>query len=176
MQACRVLENGGVIVCPTDTIPGLSCLPTQADALRRILAIKQRPADKGLILISSQLALLENYIQPLTPPQRDRITSATTPTTWLATAAASVNPDITGSHTTLAIRLCQHEIVEQLCETVQQPLISTSANIHGQASAISNDEISDKVKDQVDLILSGSVGTEQASIIRRLDNDKVIRA
>lgn len=175
-QACRVLENGGVIICPTDTIPGLSCLPTQTAALQKILAIKKRPVDKGLILIANQLSFVEPYIEPVSTKHQERINNSNTPTTWLAKARNTVNQMITGKHSTLAFRICDHDVVSHLCEALQQPLVSTSANIHGQTTVSSNEEISAQVIDQVDVVLSGAVGTKKASIIRRLDDDKVIRS
>lgn len=174
-QACRVLENGGVIVCPTDTIPGLSCLATQPDALRRIFAIKQRPADNGLILISNKVSLVQPYLEPLNASQLSRINDNDEPTTWLAEARPTVDKMITGKHSTLAFRICAHEVVTHLCDALQQPLVSTSANVHGKATATSNEEIDAKIKEQVEVVLTGSTGTRQASIIKRLDNGTVIR-
>jgi len=175
-RAGRVLQNGGVIICPTDAIPGLSCLADQEFAIQEILSIKQRPADMGLILLADQLALFTPFIQPLSPAQSAAIENTNKPTTWLVPPRDSVSRLITGKHPTLAIRICDHEVVQQLCEATQQVLISTSANVHGQKTVTCNADLTPEVRERVDMILPDAPGTGQASIIKHLDNDKVVRS
>ena len=174
-QAIEVLNNDGIIITVTDTIPGLSCLANSANAIQKIIEIKQRPDDKGLILTAGQLPLLEGYCQSMSAPQRERIETTAEPTTWLVKARVSINKHLTGSYDTIAIRLSNHPLIAALTEALQQPLVTTSANLHAQASVSELDQISNQVVDQVDLVLDGPAGTGSASVIIRLDNNQTIR-
>ncbi len=174
-QAIQVLSDDGVIITVTDTIPGLSCLASSAIAIEKIIAIKQRPSDKGLILTAGQLQLLEAYCQPITAPQRARIEQTTRPTTWLVKARVSLNKMLTGTYDTIAIRLSNHPVIAELSEALDEPLVTTSANMHAQASVATLQDISEEVVNQVDLVLDGPAGTGTASIIKRLDNNQTIR-
>lgn len=174
-QAFKVLNNDGVIITVTDTIPGLSCLANSPAAIQKIIDIKQRPDDKGLILTAGQLPLLEGYCQSISTPQRARILETNEPTTWLVKARVSINSHLTGSYDTIAIRLSSHPLITALTEALQQPLVTTSANLHAQTSVSELSEISEQVINQVDLVLEGTAGTGTASIIKRLDNNQTIR-
>ncbi|CAA9892373.1 putative ribosome maturation factor [Candidatus Methylobacter favarea] len=127
-NAIRHIKAGDVIAYPTEAVYGLGCDPLNEAAVRTLLDIKQRPIEKGLILIASSLAQLRPYlildktilehIQPTWPG----------PVTWSVPARPWVPEWLTGAHKTLAVRVTNHPIASQLCAHYGGPLVSTSAN------------------------------------------------
>jgi hypothetical protein len=96
-KAVRVLRDGGVVCCPTEGVFGLSCMPDDALAIIRLLAIKQRDAAKGLILIAASKEQLQDWIA--IPPERIPDPDPTRPITWIVPAAANVSILVRGEHT-----------------------------------------------------------------------------
>ncbi len=130
----RHLHSGGLVAYATESCFGLGCDPRNARAIRRLLAVKQRPRNKGLILVSDQLSRLEPFLQKLMPSTRADLTRYWPgPTTLLLPARAP--RQLTGAHIQLAVRVSAHTDTARLCHHLQMPLVSTSANVHGAKSA-----------------------------------------
>lgn len=173
--ALSVLHDDGVIACPTDTIPGLSCFADSEPAIRRILDIKQRPPDKGLILLADTVLDLGGYIVVPDDQEQATITSTHEPTTWLVPAADGVSPLIRGRFDTVAVRLCRHPLIRQLVRHSGKPLVSTSANLGGQSAPEKMQLLDEKIISAVDYVLNGPNGTGRASTIRALVDNRRIR-
>lgn len=175
--AADVIREDGVIAYPTETLPGLGCLASSQAAVKKLLEIKKRTAEKGLILLASKLEQLEPWIAPLDTKQRQKLRlPSTTPTTWLVPAAnKKTNPLVQGKHDKLAIRITTHPVARELCDLTGEAIISTSANLAGDPAALQLDEISPAILEQLDLILIGPEGTRKPSKIRDLISDQVIR-
>lgn len=127
--AVRHLERGGIIAYPTEAVYGLGCDPQSERAVRKILDLKARPPEKGLILIAARFAQLLPFIQM--PPAEILARILPTwpgPVTWLLEVAPSVPEWLRGNHTTLAVRVTAHPIAAALCLAFGSPLVSTSAN------------------------------------------------
>lgn len=143
---------------PTESVYGLHCLPHHLNAIKKILQLKQRSEDKGLILIASCWAQLDEYIAPLPDRVKEKVESAcAVPTTWIIPARQQVSPLITGEFNTVAVRITTHLFISCLCDLLNSPLISTSANISGQAVARSAAEIKAIFPEGIDLIIEGEV-------------------
>ncbi len=127
-NAVRHLKAGEVIAYPTEAVYGLGCDPLNENAVMRLLEIKHRPIEKGLILIASSLEQLYPYLV-LGPTIIERV-SATWPgpVTWVIPAQPWVPQWLTGDHDSLAVRVTAHPIAAALCEQFDGPLVSTSAN------------------------------------------------
>lgn len=174
--ASCVIREGGIIAYPTETLPGLGCLASSEAAVKKLLKIKKRTADKGLILLASQFEQLEPWMAPLDPQQRQKLLlSSATPTTWLVPSAEKTNPLVQGKHDRLAVRITTHPVARELCRLTGEAIISTSANLTGEPTALHLDEISPAILDQLDLILIGSEGNRKPSKIRDLVSDRVVR-
>ena len=133
-EAATALHAGGVIACPTEAVWGLGCDPFNQTAVLRLLAIKQRPVDKGLILIAASLAQLDGLADwsALPPARRDEVLASWPgPHTWIVPATARVPRWITGAHDGVAVRVSAHPVVVALCEAFGGVLVSTSANPAG---------------------------------------------
>jgi len=125
------LKAGQVIAYPTESVYGLGCDPFNETAVRQVLDIKNRPIEKGMILIASKIEQVEKLIDTrfLTP----KILSSwqENPITWVIPASDQAPQWITGKHDTLAIRLSQHTTVVKICNEFNSALVSTSANPAG---------------------------------------------
>ena len=175
--AITALKQGGIIAYPTEAVWGLGCDPFNQEAVLKLLALKQRPQSKGLILIAANVAQIEPYLQLLTPEQRERVVSSwPAAQTWVVPVAASVPPWIRGEHLSLAIRVSAHAPVQALCEAFGAPIISTSANVSTQATAQNPTQIVSIFANGVDYIVDAPLGGNQnPSQIRDARTGAVLR-
>ncbi|MEW5757691.1 MAG: L-threonylcarbamoyladenylate synthase [Pseudomonadota bacterium] len=159
--AARVLHDGGLIAYPTEAVYGLGCDPTNEEAVERLLELKQRPVEKGLILIASKMDQLAPYIDwpALNDQQRARIMQSWPgPFTWLIPALPDTPVWLRGKYNSLAVRITAHPIAAALCEAAGSALVSTSANLSGHRPARSALEARQALGDRLDYILPGRVG------------------
>lgn len=144
-DAIHALRNGEVIAYPTETVFGLGCDPNNASAVQRILDIKQRPIEKGLIVIAGELSQLDEWvdvahIQKEYPQVIDSWQADQPPTTWCVPCKTSTPKCLTGAFDTLAVRVSQNTTVKALCEALGTGIVSTSANPTGFPPAHTTDE------------------------------------
>lgn len=173
-QAIARLKAGGIIAYPTEGVWGLGCLWTDEAAIKEILRLKQRPLEKGMIILCAQLSDIEMHLLQLTPEQRQQVEQQTLqPVTWVLPCKLSVPISVRGQHTSIAVRFSRHPQVQALCAKVG-PIISTSANPTGLAAAMSASEVRHYFNDQLNYILPGELGGfSKPSEIRTLDGRKV---
>ncbi len=158
----RLFLSGGVFAYPTEAVYGLGCNPLDPYAVHRILAIKQRPANKGLILIAADLDQLLPFIRPLPDPVMAPILASWPgPHTWLLPAATDVPHWIKGEHDTVAVRVTSHPIAAALCRACQSPLISTSANTAGKKPITTSLGVRKQLPYGIDHIVAGSLGVSK---------------
>ena len=175
----RAILQGAVIAYPTDTIWGLGCHPLLIHSVARILSIKHRPVEKGLILICSKLAFIEPYISDrLSSEQAARLTPSTNqPVTWLVPASDHCPFWIQGHSSSVAIRVTDHPLIREICEQIRSPIVSTSANKAGSATVRNAWQARHQFIEQVDYIVGGyDSGTKHASEIKSLESGQIIRA
>lgn len=128
-QAVESLNAGGVIAYPTEAVYGLGCDPWDQDAVMRILDIKQRPWQKGLILIAADFNQLQAFIKPVDADILQQLNATWPgPTTWLLPVRPDVPKLITGENNTIAVRVTAHKQTAALCRAFGGAIISTSAN------------------------------------------------
>lgn len=157
--AIAALKSGGIIAYPTEGVFGLGCDPQNTLAIERLLALKQRPSDKGFILIASDWKQLQPYLQPLTSQQMQRVMQTWPgPVTWVIPAADSIPGLLKGMHNTLAVRITSHPIAAQLCREFGGAIISTSANLSGQPACTTADAIKTLLGDEINVIVEGKTG------------------
>ena len=173
----RAIAAGAVFGYPTDTIWGFGCDPLNPQSVARLLQIKQRKVEKGLILLTSDLRYCEPFIR-LAAGQRAMLeTPAATPTTWLVEASDRCPPWIRGIYPTVAIRVTDHPLVRFLCERLRLPLVSTSANRGGKSTVRSALQLRRQFADEVDFIVTGfNTGGGRASEIKSLASGNILRA
>lgn len=155
------LRRGGVVAYPTEAVWGLGCDPRDEAASLRLLALKQREVDKGLILIAADEAQLAPFIdmQALDAAQGDAVRASWPgPHTWIVPASASAPRWITGTHAGIAVRVSAHPVVVELCKAFGGALVSTSANRAGDPAAHTIDALDPRIVDAVDAVAGGETG------------------
>jgi L-threonylcarbamoyladenylate synthase len=168
-NAIRALNNKEVIAYPTEAVFGVGCDPDSETAVMRLLALKQRPVEKGLILIAANFEQLKSYIADnlLTDVQREAVFSCWPgPVTFVFPARASTPRWLTGRFDTLAVRVTDHPLVVELCQAYGKPLVSTSANLTGQEPCRTVDEVLAQFGDAFPVVNGETGGRLNPSEIR----------
>lgn len=176
-QAVRIILRGGVIAYPTEAVYGLGCLPDDYYAVSRILRLKNRPVEKGLILVAAHVEQLEAYIQfPDESVRRNVLSTWPGPVTWVLPARPEVPIWLRGHHKTIAVRVSDHKVVRSLCEKTGA-LVSTSANPSNRPPARSALKVRDYFRGSLDYILQANVGSSRKPTeIRDAVSGKILRS
>ena len=160
-DAAHVLHRGGVVAYPTEAVWGLGCDPFDETAVMRLLALKQRTPDKGLILVAGALEQFDGLLDWDVLPTDRRVAVFATwpgPHTWIVPATGRVPYWITGRHDGVAARVSAHPDVVALCAAFGGPLVSTSANLGGEPPAFGRDALDPRLLAQLDGICTGETG------------------
>lgn len=132
MQCAHALAQGAVLAYPTEAVWGLGCDPFNAHAVQHILDLKKRSADKGLILVAASIEQFNFLLEPLNPKQKALLEASWLGhTTWLVPHNNRVSPLLSGKHSSIALRVSAHPLVQALCLLHKGPIVSTSANPQG---------------------------------------------
>lgn len=174
--AKKLIDNGGVIAYPTESVFGLGCDPLNYSAVERLCQLKNRSLSKGLILIASHPDQLLPFAR-LSPKQIKTLQARRSkPTTWIVPASETCPLWLRGIHDGIAVRLTQHPLAKQLCEYSGRALVSTSANASGQAAARKALTVQRVFGQAIDLILHGETGHyRHASEILDIGSRQVLR-
>ncbi len=174
-----VLRRGGVIAYPTEAVWGLGCDPFDQAAVLRLLALKQRPVDKGLILVAAAIPQLDGLVDwNALPTQRREAVLADWPGphTWIVPATPRVPRWITGDHHGVAVRVSAHPVVSALCDAFGGALVSTSANSTGAPAPKTLAECDPELLAALDGIAIGETGgLERPTAIRDALSAAVLR-
>ena len=152
-QACAVMERGGVILYPTDTIWGIGCDATNSEAVRRVYEIKRRADNKALIVLTDSMAKVEFYVDEIPDIAWDLVELSAKPLTIIYSGARNLAPELLGDDGSVGIRVTQESFSQALCRKFRKPIVSTSANVSGDKSPCNFAEISDEIKQAVDYIV-----------------------
>lgn len=152
-KANEVLQSGGVILYPTDTIWGIGCDATNADAVKRVYAIKQRSDSKSMLVLLDNPVKLNYYVGDTPDIAMDLIDLSEKPLTIIFSGARNVAENLIAEDGSLGIRITNEEFSRNLCRQFRKPIVSTSANISGEKAPATFQEISDKIKQSVDYIV-----------------------
>lgn len=177
--ALAALRTGGVIAYPTEGVWGLGCDPRDQAAVLRLLALKRREVDKGLILVASDPSQLRDYVDldPLDADTRAAINASWPgPQTWIVPASSRAPRWITGAHDGIAVRVSAHPGVAALCAAFGHALVSTSANLASHAAPRMRAELDPRIVAGVDAVLAGETsGLAQPTPIRDARSGKSVR-
>lgn len=175
-QACLALQEEGVIAYPTEAVFGVGCDPSSETAIIKLLAMKRRPLEKGLILIAADFNQLQDFIQPLSADILAKVTQSWPgPNTWLLPVRESVSPLLTGGRDTLAVRVTAHPLAAELSRQFGGPLVSSSANITGLKPAKNVHQVRWQLP-ELDYVLPGALGgASKPSTIRDAVTGEVLR-
>ena len=170
-EALRVVRAGGTILYPTDTVWGLGCDATHAEAVRRIFEIKQREDSKSLVLLASDLDMVARYVKEIPSIAIDLVEVNDAPMTIIYPGAQYLAPNAVAEDGSVGIRIPQNEFCVQLVRKLRRPLVSTSANISGEPTPSCFAEISQEIISAVDYVVPAALerdSTGRASQIIKL--------
>ena len=175
-RVARIVREGGVIAYPTEAVWGLGCDPWNEDAVYRLLAIKARPVEKGLILVADNNRQFDFLLADLPQEWQDRLGATWPgPNTWLVPHQGRLPEWITGQHDSVALRVSEHPLVRELC-ALTGPLVSTSANPAGRPAARSRLRVEQYFRGELDGVLDGKLGGRRnPSVIRDLVTGRTVR-
>jgi L-threonylcarbamoyladenylate synthase len=135
IQLQASFNASALLAYPTEAVWGLGCNPNNDAALQRLLRLKQRPWQKGLVVVAADFSQLQPWLLPLAAADEARVLASWPgPVTWALPCQPDVSRWLRGEHDTLAVRVSAHPVVQQLCRQLG-PLVSTSANPAGEAPA-----------------------------------------
>lgn len=178
IQCLEALRQDAVIAYPTEAVFGLGCNPDSESAVMQLLALKQRPVEKGLILIADSFSQLEPYVaeQELSVTQKERMfASWPGPVTWVLPARPQTPRWLTGRFDSLAVRVSDHPLVKMLCAEFGKPLVSTSANRSGEPPCRSASEALAQFGCNFPVLLGETGGRSNPSEIRDVLTGEQIR-
>jgi L-threonylcarbamoyladenylate synthase len=152
-KAVKILQKGGIILYPTDTIWGIGCDATNAAGVEKIIALKQRPEHKSfVVLVASEKDIL-HYTAAPDLAVFDYLQTVSKPTTVIYEHALGIAENVCADDGSVAIRICKDEFCRHLIKRFRKPIVSTSANISGEPSPRNFPEISNIIKQGVDYIV-----------------------
>lgn len=173
----KVLQQGGLILYPTDTIWGIGCDPTHASAVERIYKLKQRNDSKSMIILVADEREVLRYVASPDPTVFDYLSQCARPTTVIYDGAIGLAENMISNDGSIAVRICRDNFCRHLIKRFRKPLVSTSANISGQPTARVFAAIPDEIKKGVDYIVqyrqNDKKPGEASSIIKWGKNGRV---
>jgi L-threonylcarbamoyladenylate synthase len=152
-KALEVLQNGGVILYPTDTIWGIGCDATNEEAVKRVYDIKKRADSKSMLVLMENVNLLERYMQEVPEIAYSLIEVSDKPMTIIYPAAKNLAPNLLAEDGSVGIRITSERFTQQLIQRFRKPIVSTSANISGEPSPAIFAEVSEEIKNAVDYVV-----------------------
>lgn len=151
-KAVEVMKKGGVILYPTDTVWGIGCDATNADAVAKVYAIKHRDDSKALICLVDSDARIQRYVRNVPEVAWDLLELAEKPTTVILDNAVNLAPNLIAEDGSIAMRITRESFSKELCYRFQKPIVSTSANISGEPAAQNYCDISEELINAVDYV------------------------
>jgi len=159
--AVDAVRRGGIIAYPAEAVFGLGCNPDDTDAIKRLLQLKGRDPNKGLIIVASHPSQLDAWMAPLPAHRKKRLLASWPgPVTWIVPARAGLPDLLTGQRSTLAVRVSAHPVIQQLCHTLDHPLVSTSANRSGSTPLRDAASVRRAFGAGVDVVIQAAIGHE----------------
>ena len=171
----EILVGGGVIAYPTESVFGLGCDPSNKEAISKILEIKKRTLEMGLVLLTPTIKIVSGWVNMNNKQLKLFSKPSPRPTTYIVPASNSA-PQWLAVKNTLAIRLSNDPFIKNICDMMGLPIVSTSANLHGEKPCKSADEVEKIMGSQLDYIVFKPTGPfNNPSTIIDLSSGKTIR-
>ena len=179
-KAFEVIQNGGIILYPTDTVWGIGCDATNPEAVKKIYALKQREESKSMIVLMNGEKMMYNVFKEIPETAWQILDLSEKPTTLILDNPRNVAANIIAEDKTLGVRMVKEPFCFKLMERMKKPLVSTSANISGNFTPKSFKEISQEILKGVDYVVNlhhEKICDKPSTIIKlSLDNQvKIIR-
>lgn len=180
-EAVAVLRNGGIILYPTDTVWGIGCDATNAEAVERIYRLKKSQNKKSMLVLCASADMVVRYVHKAPGIAFEVEEMATSPLTLILPGASGVAANLIPDEGTLGVRIPDHAFCQGMLKRLGRPIVSTSANLSGEATPHDLSEVCREVIDGVDYVVSPRFEgkpTRKASSIILFDEEggfKIIR-
>jgi len=175
----QAFKEGELIVYATEAVMGIGCDPDNEEAVMQLLKAKQRPVEKGLILVAANYSQLLPYCDDNAIPQEKRaeiFSSWPGPNTWLMPKSKTAPKWITGEHASIAMRVTAYEPLAELCRKIGKPIVSTSANLSGQEPARTVEDAKRQLGEGIFYVAGEVQGLTSPSTIKDALTGTVIRS
>ena len=151
-RAIEVMRKGGIILYPTDTVWGIGCDATNAEAVAKVYALKRRDDSKALICLVDSDNRLQRYVRNVPDVAWQLIEAVEKPTTLILDGAVNLAPNLIAEDGSIGIRITKEPFSHELCYRFQKAIVSTSANVSGEPAAQNYCDISQEILDGVDYV------------------------
>jgi L-threonylcarbamoyladenylate synthase len=171
-KAFKIVQDGGIILYPTDTIWGIGCDAANTEAVKKIYHLKQRDEAKSMIILLDTDNKLQSYVNDVPELAYDLIQYAENPLTLIIPGAKNISPALIANDGSIGIRVSNHPFCQQLIQRLRRPLVSTSANISGKPSPQYFSQIDAEIINGVDYVVDidqHSMEIKNPSTIMRLE-------
>lgn len=153
-EAVRVMRAGGIILYPTDTVWGLGCDATNAAAVERIYRLKRSENKKSMLVLCASADMTVRYVNKAPGIAFEVMEMATSPLTAILPGTAGVAENLIPDEGTLGVRIPDHEFCRRMLKGLGKPIVSTSANISGEATPVGLQDVDKEVVDGVDFVVN----------------------
>lgn len=173
-----ILKEGGVIIYPTDTLWGIGCDASNADAVEKIYKIKKSTDKFSMLVLVRDIANVARYCGGVSEIAWELMEVAENPLTMILPNATGIAPNIIPEQGSIGVRVPKHEFCELVLKKFNRPLVSTSVNVTGEKPAMRFEDISKELLSQVDFVVDKSFEgspTRKASSIISIDSDGVMK-
>lgn len=180
-QAAEVMAKGGIILYPTDTVWGIGCDATNAEAVERIYRLKQRAETKSMLVLVDSEGALERTVANVPEVAWQLIDAAVHPITIIYDQGTGVAPNLLSEDGSLGVRITREPFSQALCRRLRRPVVSTSANVSGRPAPKVFSQIAPEIVEGVDYVVNYRRGEKSApspsNIIKLSDSGvfKIIR-
>ncbi len=152
--ALEVLRSGGIILYPTDTVWGIGCDATNAEAVQKIYDLKRSADKKSMLVLCKDADMVVRYVNKAPGIAFEVMEMATKPLTLILPGASGVAANLIPEEGTLGVRVPNHEFCQKLLYKFGKPIVSTSANISGEKTPKKVAEISKEILEGVDFVVN----------------------
>ncbi len=152
-KALKVLEEGGTILYPTDTIWGIGCDATNPEAIEKIFKIKSCDREKSMLILVDSPGRVERYVEEMPDIAWDLIEVANKPLTIIYSNAVNLPGNLLANDGSIGIRVVNDKFCQQLITRLKKPIVSTSANFHNRKTPLNFEEIDQEIVDSVDYVV-----------------------
>lgn len=175
-NSIKVLKGGGIIIYPTDTVWGIGCDATNNEAVSKVFKIKERSSSKSMIVLVSDVAMLEQYVKQIPDVILQALHHFKNPTSIIYKNPKNLSRLLLADDGSVGIRIVNDKFCKLLIHSLKKPLVSTSANISGEPTPLKFDEIDPKIFERADYIvnLHHYKKAQKPSSILRLNSEGVL--
>ena len=170
----KTLKDGKLVIMPTDTIYGIIGDATNEDVINKVYEVKERPHDKPLLILVSNLSMLHELVTEI-PKETEKIINKfwPGPLTILFKKSSKVSDALTANSALVAIRMPKDKRLLNIMNHLNRPLISTSANISSHNAITNPNQLEEKMKEKIDLIVDEGTVNNEASTLITIVNGKI---